>query len=905
MTNKCSDRISQSKCENNNIHHKSQEYCNWIKDKNKCIIRDCKISSEELCKNRDDCTFLQNKNTCIVNPNKIRKINSHNNYYLKDDYRHKFYLNPSILKNDETNCNNNNNYTVYNDTNSTCEFNCSKITSEGECNLNKDCDFNYDSYKCKKKMVKPISGNDPTPKDYQKCTPSFTIDENDIKKTFNINKSTPADLLNTCIYGEKPSNKGLMFISETKHDESDINKSGILYDKGLHGHYKNLTMKYPKLLRMIYGILLIIILALNVIYNKWFNIIRGAYLLRADDDVPMLTGPNTYERPSPIESIRDNVYGGGSLNSGKITIIIFCILWLISLYFGVISKKVFNSSGVIKSVYFVSTLLVLGLYTKFNNNISDIMTTLYTRISDLFTRDNAGQVQEDEQAQPVTYEEVSYDDNDNDDDDERVPPTQVSDELQSIMTDSAQAIESDYIQFYKMDDESLIAETSVGGGNKLLTGGSGPIINEETYYIFKELNTSGGGVFKKIIIKPNLDNYKVTIMGEEIIENNDPKLKLLKKVNPVRNREIYRLYKNAVGPETIQSEGVSAITVDPAGETAVVAPAVAPAVTGPEIQSDGAPAVTGPEIQSDGAPAGAPAVTEEGEPEPVAVAISELEEGDVLGVIQIINDKIIKMKEKGNVYEGDFYKRTGIKLYKAQEAAACGPISVINLLQNMYGGEISTTTCSRDMPLGDSDETLVTSYLLNLLLENNKKTKDEHFINVTSRSRSSKPFDFHTDIKGGNHWVSWIVVPETSAGEKKLIKIDPNSIFNTDPINNEGILDKSIIKKGNITVFSYQDGLDLLRNSTASSSGWVGGLIILRKTTESHKWNGKSLMDIPDLPTNLESIINNYKPGGDIYKVTEMYSTMIPSTEGGGKRKRHKSFKKNKNKGKKTQRVKL
>ncbi|MDB4539969.1 hypothetical protein N9231_06055, partial [Saprospiraceae bacterium] len=238
---------------------------------------------------------------------------------------------------------------------------------------------------------------------------------------------------------------------------------------------------------------------------------------------------------------------------------------------------------------------------------------------------------------------------------------------------------------------------------------------------------------------------------------------------------------------------------------------------------------------------------------------------------------------------------------------------VINLLQNMYDEDISISS-SCDMPLDNSDETLVTSYLLNLLFENKEKTtKDSNFINVTvrSESKSSRPFDFHSPIGGGNHWVAWIV--RGSGPEKKLIKIDPDSEFNT-----ATWATRMGTKKGHIREFSYKDGIHLIKKSTAHGGAIgleygprYGGLIILRKTTESHKWNGTPLDGVDDdLSKKLKKIIKYYTPGNinideasqELGKIRPKPQDEAPSTpRGGGKRKRHKSFKKKKNKRKKTQ----
>ena len=778
---KCKDRKTQSKCENNNMYNKSDEYCHWIKDKEKCIIRDCNISSEELCKNRDDCIFLDGednkKNNCIVNPNKIRKLNSNDNHYLKDETNNKFYLNPSILKNDESNCNNNNNYTFYDRINNNCKLNCSKIVSESECNLNKNCDFNYKTYKCDNKKVKPASGKQPEPRSYQLCKPSFVIKEDATKKTFTIkenNKSTPADLLNSCIYGEKPNNKGLMFISETKndHDKEEINQSGILYDKPLHGHYKALTMKYPILLRTIYGILLIIIISLK------FNIIEKIFPYNPGPFVASMFPNPLYDGPGSEGPEQD----GGSLNSEQIATIIFYILWVAFLYLGVISKIVFNrsTSAVNMTLYFVLTLLGLWLYTKLNNEISK----LFHRIARLFTRNGARQRQVyDDDDDGSTSSAIYEDDNDGD-----------------------------------------------GSGSRDIYDGHTP----------PPPPPPGPAT------PPPVATLPPPVAAEPVAP---------------------------VAPETVA----------PVAPETVATPAIPTRST--------AERITKPD-------------------------------DDVLGLIQIVNDntnvtyrneayvrKSIKMKEVGNIEEGRKHEDTGITLYKAQESAACGPISVINLLQNMYGREILTSS-SCDMPLDDSDETLVTSYLLNLLFENKEKpTKDGNFINVTARSRYSKPFDFISREGGGNHWVAWIV--KGNDPNKKLIKIDPNSKENTRSMR---MVTK---KKGHIREFSYKDGINLLKMSTAHGSTggggghFVGGLIILRKTTDSHKWNGKPLNDIhEDLPKKLEEIINYYTPGNiDVGKASYELSLIrptpqdqVPSTPGGGgKRKRHKSFKKKKNKRKKTQ----
>jgi hypothetical protein len=1066
MTNQCKDKTKEN-CENYNFRHPEDEFCKW--DNNQCIIQPCNISSEKLCKKRDDCTYLPDQQqSCIINPTKI-DYSPNSKFYSKDN-NNNYYLNPEILNNDSVNCDNNGGYTFYNDKDKTCEFKCSKITKETECNDNKHCD--YDSKDgCKPKENKPAPGKEPNPRKYQKCTPTFSNNSN---KPFHLDDKTNLStnrintLLDKCIYGKVPDNKGLMFINgQTYSNDKLNNKSGVVYDKNIHGGHQMLGLRPYVLIKIIYVLCLLIILFLNAVYNKWIEPIKalliiksprrsdspnyedtsrdfaiggsapplramsfpglGAHGLDRGDSTSQLRprslsvgataprwgesgrGESTSSTRSPSQSLgadpallalevlaqqpptnpEENKFTKLIINS------IGIVLWGICLYFGVISKKIFNrsSSTVKMGIYFVLTLLVLGLYLGFAPKI-------IKKISNYQGRRRNGQQSRDSAAAAA---ESTYDD------DTRTSPSPVAErepeEIFDLIETSQHERDSGLPLIY------LVQETRLGGGNKLLRGGA---LSEGKYYVFDTttLSVMKEGNFKSFDIKSGdtfsiNDDIKImanspdlrSLKKQENVGSDADQLKKLKNIinffdiekddrdkvykkkegeylkflkRSSNNELVFKVYnkkgkninhdiklkylqlenlkevkigffnrsnKGIVDAVNKSHEGRGGEYEDPEPPPVAGAPEpVEGTTTTTRLPPPETPPVAGteeqqlpPAIPTRPLPSPLPETPPvAGAPETVAVAGTTTAsaerrgepDDDVLGLIQIVNDnanvqwrpgggvqQYIKMKEAGNIDEEGTYKDTGITLYKAQKAAACGPISVINLLQNMYDEEISTT-CSGDIPLNDSDETLVTSYLLNLLLQNNKETKDRNFINVTVRSESSKPFDFISNIRGGNHWVAWIV--RGIGPEKKLIKIDPNSEFNTE--NDISISSGTDKRKGHITVFTYKDGKDLLKESTASSTSGgdssFGGLIILRKTTDSHKWNGTPLDGVDDdLSTKLEKIINyytqeNYHPDiarNDLSLIRPAPQDQVSSTQGGGKRKRHKSFKKKKNKRKKSQ----
>ena len=212
---------------------------------------------------------------------------------------------------------------------------------------------------------------------------------------------------------------------------------------------------------------------------------------------------------------------------------------------------------------------------------------------------------------------------------------------------------------------------------------------------------------------------------------------------------------------------------------------------------------------------------------------------EILGVIQMVESST----DKGTTPQGKMDTNTGITMYRTQVAAACGILSVINLLGNIYKQTEDINkidTCKEGgIPTMDSTTTFnIVSYLLKILKIINK----DPFINVTllDGSKTDAPFEDIEPVSDGNHWVAWIV--KEIKGEKKFIKIDSDSIGNSDKSNQSE-------KLGYIKAYNYEEGIKKIKERTPPT-----GLIILRKTTDKNKINNNPIDPIND--TQVSEIVD-------------------------------------------------